>query len=117
MDDIKASMKLIIEQTNNVLKHSASAFKKTKQKMVMLTDKKFKPSEKTVEWFAQRNLEKCSVPDFFELVFSEASEKNYLDFNTQTIIFDEIDAQVFGFPTKQPVHILTFFEHLPTYFH
>ena len=46
MKTIRESMKQIIEQTNNILKHSTSAFKKTKEKLIILNDVKMKPNEK-----------------------------------------------------------------------
>ena len=116
MDDIRSSMKMIIEQTNNVLKHSAAAFKKVKQKIKTLDDVKMKPNEKTKEWFEQRNISKLTIPEFFDLIFREASEKNNLDFDTKSIVFNEIDAQVFGFTPNTKIPILTLFENIPNYF-
>ena len=116
MKTIRESMKQIIEQTNNILKHSTSAFKKTKEKLIILNDVKMKPNEKTVEWFSQREIKKITIPDFFDLVFREASEKNFLQFDTKTITFDEKDASVFGFEPYTPVPILLFFESVPKYF-
>jgi hypothetical protein len=116
MKTIHDSMKLIVEQTNSILKHSTSAFKKTKEKLVVLTDVKMKPNEKTVEWFSERGIKKITIPDFFDLVFSEASQKNFLQFDTKTIMFDEKDASVFGFEPRTPIPILLFFESVPNYF-
>lgn len=116
LKNIRDSMKSIIEQTNNVLKHSASAFKKTKQKLIILNDMKMKPNEKTIAWFLQRNIETISIPDFFELLFSEASTKDYLEFDTKTIMFDENDAKVFGFEPLTKIPVLLVFENIPNYF-
>ena len=116
MKSIREAMKQIIEQTNNVLKHSSSAFKKTKEKLVVLNDVKMKPNEKTSEWFSQRGLKKITVPDFFDLVFREASEKHMLHFDTKSITFDTVDAVVFGFAPHTQIPILTFFENVPKYF-
>jgi hypothetical protein len=114
--NIHESMKLIIEQTNNVLKHSASVFKKTKDKLININDIKMKPSEKTSKWFSERSIKKITIPDFIDLVFSEASIKKYLDFDTKTVKFDEKDALVFEFEPNTPIPILTFFENIPKYF-
>jgi len=116
MDDIKASMKLIIEQTNNVLKHSTSAFKKAKEKLLVLNDVPMKPSEQTKKWFHERNILTITVPAFFDLVFQEASVRGALDFNAKTIMFNNTDSILFGFEPDTPIPILTFFEHLPKYF-
>lgn len=116
MKIIHNSMKLIIEQTNSILTHSASAFKKTKNKLIILTDTKFKPNEKTSKWFSEKNIKKITLPDFFELVFREAASKKMLDFDSKTIMFDEKDAEVFGFEPHTRVSILTFFENLPKYY-
>jgi hypothetical protein len=120
MDDsiinIHDLMKQIIEQTNNVLKHSSSAFKKAKEKLVVLNDIKMKPTEKTSEWFSKRGIKKITLPDFFDLVFREAASKNMLDFETKSIMFDEKDAIVFEYEPCTKIHILTFFENIPKYF-
>jgi len=116
MNDIKSSMKLIIEQTNNVLKHSTSAFKKVKEKLLILNDTLMKPSEQTVRWFHKRKILTITVPAFFDLVFQEASVKAALNFNAKTIIFNEEDALIFGFEPNTPIPILLFFENLPKYF-
>jgi len=110
-------MKQIIEQTNNVLKHSSSAFKKTKEKLIVLNEVLMKPNEKTTDWFSERGIKKITLPDFFDLVFREAASKNMLDFETKTIMFDEKDAIVFDFEPNTQIHILTFFESVPKYFH
>ena len=116
MEDIKASMKLIIEQTNNVLKHSTRAFKKAKEKLLVLNDIPMRPSEQTKNWFNERNISTITVPAFFDLVFQEAATKGALDFNNKTVRFNETDATVFGFQPDTPIPILTFFENLPNYF-
>jgi len=116
MDDIKVSMKLIIEQTNNVLKHSTSAFKKAKEKLLVLNDVAMKPSEQTRNWFHERKIITITIPAFFDLVFQEASMRGALDFNAKTIIFNNTDAVIFGFVPDTPIPILTFFENLPNYF-
>ena len=114
--NIRESMKLIIEQTNNVLKNSTNAFKKTKDKLYSISDVKMKPTEKTSRWFSERGIKKITIPDFIDLVFSEASIKKYLDFHTKTVEFDEKDALVFEFTANTPIPILTFFENIPKYF-
>jgi hypothetical protein len=116
IDDIKASMKLIIEQTNNVLKHSTSAFKKAKEKLLVLNDVAMKPSEQTKKWFHERKILTITAPVFFDLVFQEASVRGALDFNAKTIMFCESDAIIFGFEPDTPIPIVTFFENLPNYF-
>jgi len=116
MEDIKASMKLIIEQTNNVLKHSTSAFKKAKEKLLILNDTPMKPSEQTINWFNERKISTITVPAFFDLVFQEAASRGALNFNDKTILFNEADAAVFGFDPDIPIPILTFFENLSQYF-
>ena len=116
MENIHDLMKQIIEQTNNVLKHSSNAFKKTKEKIVVLNDIKMKPTEKTSEWFSERGIKKITLPDFFDLVFREAASKNMLDFDTKSIMFDSTDATVFEYEANTKVPILTFFENIPKYF-
>lgn len=116
IEDIKASMKLIIEQTNTVLKHSTSAFKKAKEKLLVLNDTPMKPSEQTINWFNERNISTITVPAFFDLLFKEASLRGALDFNDKTIVFNQVDAVVFGFDPDNPIPILTFFENLSQYF-
>ena len=113
-DDIKQSMKLIIEQTNTILQHSHGAFKKTKEKMVDLERLELKPSEPLKKWFAEHNHTKITIPDFFELLFN--SPNNKLDFNTKSIMLCEKDATALGFIPNQPVVIYEIFERLPTYF-
>lgn len=116
MKVIRESMKQIIEQTNNVLKHSSNAFKKAKEKLIVLNDVKMKPTDKTSEWFSERGFKKITLPDFFDLVFREAASKDMLDFNTKSIMFDEKDAIVFEYEPHTKIPILTFFEHVPKYF-
>lgn len=116
MKSIHVLMKQIIQETNTVLKHSSTAFKKTKEKLIVLHDVKMKPSETTSTWFSERDIKKISIPDFFDLVFREASIKNMLDFDTKSIMFDEKDAVVFDYPPHVKVPILTFFESVPKYF-
>jgi len=113
-DDIKKSMKLIIEQTNDILKHSHGAFKKTKEKMVDLERLELKPSDSVKKWFLEQNCERYTVPDFFELLFKSSS--NRLDFNTKCIILCEKDANVLGFTPNIPINIYEIFERLPIYF-
>ena len=116
MKSIHTLMKQIVQETNSVLKHSSSAFKKTKDKLIVLNDVKMKPNETTSAWFSERNIKKITIPDFFDLVFREASSKNMLDFDTKTIMFDEKDALVFDYQPHVKVSILTFFENVPKYF-
>ena len=113
---IKESMKQIIEQTNTVLKHSHSAFKKTKDKMVNLEAILFVPNQQMKQWFQKRRVENCNIPDFFELLFKEASEENRLFYATKTIIFREEDANFLGFQPNIEISIYDVFEKLPSYF-
>ena len=116
MKSIHVLMKQIIVETNTVLKHSTSAFKKTKEKLMTFDTVKMKPNESTSEWFSERQIKKITIPDFFDLVFSEASSKDMLDFDTKSITFDEKDAVVFDYPPHVKIPILTFFENVPKYF-
>jgi hypothetical protein len=113
-DDIKKSMKLIIQQTNDILKDSQNAFKKVKEKMVDLERIELTPSDNIKEWFLEKNHTKFTIPDLFELLFSSSSNK--LEFNTKTIILCEKDAIVFGFTPNTPISIYEIFERLTTYF-
>jgi hypothetical protein len=115
-DDIKNSMKQIVEETNNVLKYSVRAYKKIKEKSIILDDMQLNPSDSTKDWFSERNITSITIPDFFDLVFKEASENNRLDFNAKTITFNEKDAKVFGFVAESPVSIIDFFEKIINYF-
>jgi hypothetical protein len=115
-DDIKQSMKKIVEDTNNVLKHSMRAYKKIKEKTLILDDTKMIPSELTKLWFLKRGIESITIPEFFDLVFAEASKEQRLDFSAKTVWFNEEDAKVFGFVSKNPVSIIQFFECIPNYF-
>jgi hypothetical protein len=116
LNKIKGSMKLIVKQTNNILKHSVSAFRKTKEKILILDDISMTPSTQTKEWFNKRNIKNISIPDFFDIIFREASQKEYLDFTTRTIMFDIDDASVFGFAPNTKIPILDLFESLTKYF-
>jgi len=113
-DDIRKSMKLIIEQTNDILKDSHNAFKKVKQKMIDLERLELTPTDNVKEWFLEKNHTKFTIPDLFELLFSSSSNK--LEFNTKTIILCEKDAIVFGFTPNTPISIYEIFERLTTYF-
>ena len=115
-DDIKESMKKIVEDTNNVLKYSMRAYKKIKEKTLILDDTKLSPSESTKIWFSERKIESITIPEFFDLIFKEASKENRLDFNAKTIVFNENDAKIFGFVANSPISILDFFERIPNYF-
>jgi len=115
-NDIKSSMKLIVQQTNNVLKHSVSAFRKAKEKLRIIDDISMNPSSQTKAWFLERNVTSITIPDFFNLIFCEASAKGYLDFTTQTIMFDATDATTFGFTPNTKISILDLFESVPKYF-
>ena len=109
-------MKKIVKQTNSVLKHSMIAFKKTKQKMLFIDDVPMTPSEKTKAWFEKREITQITIPDFFDLLFKEASLKNMLDFTTRSIIFSEEDALIFELTPNIQISIITVFENLPKYF-
>uniref|UniRef100_A0A6C0D7A1 Uncharacterized protein n=1 Tax=viral metagenome TaxID=1070528 RepID=A0A6C0D7A1_9ZZZZ len=113
-DEIKGLMKNIIQETNEVLKHSHSAFKKTKDKMINLERIELKPSSTIKQWLQEKNCSSFTIPDFFELLFN--NENNKLDFNTKHIILCEKDALVLGFRSNQPISIYEIFERLPTYF-
>jgi len=113
-DDIRKSMKLIIQQTNDILKDSQNAFKKVKEKMIDLERLELTPTDNVKEWFLEKNHTKFTIPDLFELLFSSSSNK--LEFNTKTIILCEKDATVFGFPPNTPISIYEIFERLTTYF-
>ena len=115
-DDIKNSMKQIVEETNNVLKYSVRAYKKIKEKTLVLDDINLNPSDLTKEWFLERNIISITIPEFFDLVFKEASLQNRLDLNSKTIKFNEKDAKVFGFIAESPISIIDFFENLTNYF-
>ena len=113
-DDIRKSMKLIIQQTNDILKDSQNAFKKVKEKMVDLERLELTPTDNIKEWFLEKNHTTFTIPDLFELLFSSSSNK--LEFNTKTIILCEKDAAVFGFTPNTPISIYEIFERLTTYF-
>jgi len=113
---IKLSMKQIIEQTNAVLKHSHSAFKKTKEKMVNLESIVFVPNENMKKWFQKRNAKNFTIPDFFELLFKEASEENRLYYTKKTIVLNDEDANLLGFQPNIEISIYDLFEKLPSYF-
>ena len=113
-DEIKVSMKQIIQQTNDILKHSHNAFKKTKEKMVDLERIVLTPNSSVKQWFHEHNCESFTIPDFFELLFN--SSNNSLDFNTKRIVLCEKDAIVLGFTPNQPIAVYEIFERLPTYF-
>jgi hypothetical protein len=116
LDEIKESMKKIVKNTNSVLKHSMIAFKKTKQKLLFLDNDLMIPSKETKGWFKKRMIEKISIPDFFDLLFKEASMNNRLDFTTRSIVFSEEDAVIFGFEANTKINIIDIFERLPKYF-
>jgi hypothetical protein len=116
LDEIKESMKKIVKNTNSVLKHSMIAFKKTKQKLLFLDNDLMTPSKETKGWFKKRMIEKISIPDFFDLLFKEASMNNRLDFTTRSIVFSEEDAVIFGFEANTKINIIDIFERLPKYF-
>jgi hypothetical protein len=113
-DDIKKSMKQIIQQTNDILKDSQNAFKKVKEKMVDLERLELTPTDNVKEWFLEKNHTKFTIPDLFELLFS--STYNKLEFNTKSIVLCQGDATVFGFTPNTPISIYEIFERLPTYF-
>jgi len=116
LDELKESIKKIVKQTNSVLKHSMIAFKKTKQKMLFIDDVQMKPSEQTKVWFEKRQIETITIPDFFELLFKEASLKKMLDFTTRSIVFSEEDALIFEVKPNTNINIIVIFENLPKYF-
>jgi len=116
-EQIKESMKQIVEQTNAVLKHSHSAFKKTKEKMINLETITFVPNEQIKQWFQKRNVKKCSIPDFFEILYKEASNENRLFYASKTIIFKEEDAKLLGYTPNVEISIYDLFESIPKYFH
>lgn len=111
--EIKESMKKIVNQTNDVLKFSSSAFKKAKDKIIVLENEIMKPQEGIKEWLQKYNKTSITLPDFFELLFSTAKT---LDYKTHTIVFSNKDALYFGFEENKQVHILDIFENLPKYF-
>ena len=115
-DDIKESMKQIVEETNNVLKYSSRAYKKIKEQTLLLDEINVEPSESVKEWFVERNICSITIPDFFDRIFKEASNENRLDFHSKTILFHEKDAKIFGFVAETNIHILDFFEKIPNYF-
>ena len=116
LDELKESMKAIVKQTNSILKHSMIAFKKTKQKMVFLDEVSMMPSEKMKKWFQKRSIESITIPDFFNLIFKEASSRNMLDFTTRSIMFSEEDSIFFEVEPNTKITIITIFENLPKYF-
>jgi hypothetical protein len=116
IDEIKESMKAIVKQTNSILKHSMTMFKKTKQKMIFLDEVSMTPSEQTKDWFKRRQIETITIPDFFDLLFKEASTHNMLDFTTRSIMFSDEDALVFQVEANTKISILIIFENLPKYF-
>lgn len=111
-DEIKQSMKKLISETNEVLKHSHSAFKKTKEKMVNLERLELKPNKLIKEWFEGHG--QCTVPDFFELLFK--NPENTLDYDNKTIELCEKDAKALELELKTPIKIYNIFERLPYYF-
>ena len=111
--EIKESMKAIVNQTNTILKFSSSAFKKVKEKSVILENEIMKPKEPMKQWLKKSSI---TLPEFFDLIFQNAKKSNLIDYKMRTITFLEKDAHHFGFTPNVPIHILTIFEMLPTYF-
>jgi hypothetical protein len=111
--EIKESMKKIVDQTNDVLKFSSSAFKKAKDKIIVLENEIMKPRDGVKEWLRMHNKTSITLPDFFTLLFSTAKS---LDYKTNSIVFSNKDALYFGFEENKQVHILDIFENLPKYF-
>ena len=114
--EIKESMKNIVSQTNSILKFSSSAFKKAKEKSIVLENEIMKPKEPIKQWLQEKNKSSITLPEFFDLVFQNAKNSNLIDYKMRTITFLEKDAHHFGFTPNVPIHILTIFEMLPTYF-
>ena len=114
-NDIKKSMKQIIEETNTILKHSHSAFKKTKDKMIDLEKLQLNPNENLKIWFEKRN-KNFTIPDLFEILFKEASEQNRLFHVRKTNILNNEDAELFGFKPNIEISIYDLFEKIPNYF-
>ena len=112
----KESMKKIVSETNTVLKFSSSAFKKAKEKSIVLENEIMKPKELMKEWLTLHKKTKITLPEFFDLLFQYSKEKNLIDHKMRTITFLDKDAEVFGFTPNVPIHILNIFENLPNYF-
>jgi hypothetical protein len=113
-DDIKSLMKNMIQETNEVLKHSHNSFKKAKEKLINLELVELKASNQIKKWFEEKGVSRYTIPDFFELLFSNSNNK--LDFNTKHIILCEKDALALNFIANEPISIYEIFERLPTYF-
>ena len=113
-DDIKKSMKMIITQTNDILKHSHSAFKKTKEKMVDLEHQELKPVDSVKQWFLENNQTSFTIPEFFELLFKNPNNK--LNHDTKMIELCEKDSKMLQLEHGKPMSIYEIFEQLPNYF-
>ena len=114
--EIKESMKKIVSETNDILKFSASAFKKAKEKSIVLENELMKPKEPMKHWLQQYKKTSITLPEFFQLLFHYSKQNNLIDHKMRTITFLEKDAQAFGFTANVPIHIINIFEKLPTYF-
>ena len=91
--------------------HSSEINLRKKLKYTNFKDELFVPNKK--EWFEKRSIESISIRDFIDKLFYEASQKNKLDFITQTILFDDVDANDLGFELNKPIHIVDLFESIP----
>lgn len=111
--EIKDSMKKIVSETNTILKFSSTAFKKIKEKSIVLENETMKPKASMKQWLKKESI---TLPEFFEHLFEYSKENNLIDYKLRTITFLEKDAPVFGFEPNVPIHILSIFEKLPIYF-
>ena len=112
--EINDKMNDILAQTTMTLKHSSATFKKIKDKLHH--DKKVMTPVPKIKTWLEKHSRAANLPDFFDCVFSQAGRENRLDCINKTIVFDEDDADVFGFIEGVPISIYTFFENIPNYF-
>ena len=76
--EIKESMKAIVNQTNSILKFSSSAFKKAKEKSIILENEIMKPKEIIKQWLQEKNKSSITLPEFFDLIFQDAKKSNLM---------------------------------------
>lgn len=105
-------MENIIEEVFKKV-HSNETNTRKKLKLTVFENDAFLPTEESIEWFKKRSIESCKIQEFIDLLFKEASEKKLLDFRSQTIRFDEIDAKDLGFTSEEPIQILDLFKDIP----
>ena len=105
-------METIIEEVFKTI-HSNETNTRKKLKLTVFETDIFLPTEEAIEWFKKRSIESCKIQEFIDILFKEASEKKLLDFRSQTISFDTIDAKDLGFVLGEPIQVIDFFKDIP----